>query len=67
MSVYPAWDFGFWPKQKPNSIDDFKFNVDGLSELVNWGIENNMYMIHHCLFFLINIFQSGFGNKLHFK
>ena len=37
MSVYPAWDFGFWPKQKPNSIDDFKFNVDGLSELVNWG------------------------------
>ena len=60
MSVYPAWDFGFWPKQKPNSIDDYKFNVDGLSELVNWGKENNMYMIHHCLFFPNKYFPKWF-------
>ncbi len=60
MSVYPAWDFGFWPKQKPNSIDDFIYNVDGLSELVNWGKENNMYMIHHCLFFPNKYFPNWF-------
>ena len=60
MSVYPAWDFGFWPKQKPKSIDDFKYNVDGLSELVNWGKENNMYMIHHCLFFPNKYFPEWF-------
>ena len=60
MSVYPAWDFGFWPKQKPNSINDFKYHVNGLSELVNWGIENNMYMIHHCLFFPNKYFPKWF-------
>ena len=60
MSVYPAWDFGFWPKQKPNSIEDFDYNVDGLSELVNWGIENNMYLIHHCLFFPNKYFPNWF-------
>ncbi len=60
MSVYPAWDFGFWPKQKPISIDEFHFNVDGLSELVNWGKENNMYMIHHCLFFPNKYFPKWF-------
>ena len=60
MSVYPAWDFGFWPKQKPNSINDFKYNVEGLSELVNWGIENKMYMIHHCLFFPNKYFPNWF-------
>ena len=60
ISVYPAWDFGFWPKQKPNSIDEFHFNVDGLSELVNWGVENNMYLIHHCLFFPNKYFPKWF-------
>ena len=60
ISVYPAWDYGFWPKQKPNSIYDFKYNVDGLSELVNWGIENNMYLIHHCLFFPNKYFPKWF-------
>ena len=60
MSVYPAWDFGFWPKQKPKLIQDFNFNIDGLSELVNWGIENNMYLIHHCLFFPNKYFPNWF-------
>ena len=60
MSVYPAWDFGFWPKKKPNSIYDFEYKIDGLSELVNWGIENNMYMIHHCLFFPNKYFPKWF-------
>tara|TARA_B100000963_G_scaffold192603_1_gene167692 strand:- start:375 stop:1580 length:1206 start_codon:yes stop_codon:yes gene_type:complete len=60
ISVYPAWDFGFWPKQKPNSIDNFVYNIDGLSELVNWGVENNMYMIHHCLFFPNKYFPNWF-------
>ena len=32
-------------------MKDFYFNDDGLSELVNWGIDNKMYLIHHCLFF----------------
>ena len=27
ISVYPAWDYGFWPKKKPNSIDEFNFRI----------------------------------------
>ncbi len=61
MSVYPAWDFGFWPKIKPKSVNDFIFNVEGLSELVNWGIDNNMYLIHHCLFFPNKYFPKWFS------
>ena len=60
MSVYPAWEFGFWPKKKPNLIQDFNFNIDGLSELVNWGKDNNMYLIHHCLFFPNKYFPNWF-------
>ena len=60
MSVYPAWEFGFWPKKKPNLIQDFNFNVDALSELVNWGKNNNMYLIHHCLFFPNKYFPNWF-------
>ena len=60
MSVYPAWDFGFWPKQKPNSIEDFEYNISGLSELVNWGKENDMFLIHHCLFFPNKYFPKWF-------
>ena len=47
MSVYPAWDFGFWPKQKPNSIEDFEYNIDGLilddiyeGKAYKWLLEN---------------------------
>ena len=60
MSVYPAWDFGFWPKKEPNTIEDFEYNIDGLSELVKWGEKNNMYMIHHCLFFPNKYFPNWF-------
>ena len=23
-SIYPAWDGGFWPKKKPNKLEDFE-------------------------------------------
>ena len=60
--LHGIMDFGLNKNQI--LIEDFKFNVDGLSELVNWGIENNMYMIHHCLFFPNKYFQNGFGKQI---
>ena len=63
MSVYPAWDFGFWPKSKPETLRDFNYNTDGLNELVNWGVKNNMYLIHHCLFFPNKYYPQWFWDS----
>ena len=34
-SIYPAWDEGFWPKKKPESLKDFNFETRFFNELVN--------------------------------
>ena len=60
-SIYPAWDYGFWPKEKPRSISKIKIETDGLNELVNWGELNNFHIIHHCLFFPNKYFPKWFS------
>ena len=60
-SIYPAWDGGFWPKKKPNSLKDFKIETKYFDELVNWGIENDFHIMHHCLIFPNKYFPKWFS------
>lgn len=59
-SIYPAWDGGFWPKSKPKKLKKIKINTNDLDILVNWGKQNNFYIIHHCLFFPNKYFPKWF-------
>ena len=60
-SIYPAWDGGFWPKKKPNSLKDFKIETKYFDELVNWGVENEFHIMHHCLIFPNKYFPTWFS------
>ena len=60
-SIYPAWDGGFWPKKKPSSLENFKVETAFLNELVNWGVENEFHIMHHCLIFPNKYFPSWFS------
>ena len=60
-SIYPAWDGGFWPKKKPLSLEDFKIETKYFDELVNWGVENDFHIMHHCLIFPNKYFPAWFS------
>ena len=60
-SIYPAWDGGFWPKNKPKSLDDFEIKTEFLDELVNWGVDNGFHIMHHCLIFPNKYFPQWFS------
>ena len=62
-SIYPAWDGGFWPKKKPVSLRDFNVETKYFDELVNWGIENEFHIMHHCLIFPNKYFPSWFSKS----
>jgi endo-1,4-beta-xylanase len=62
-SVYPGFNNGFWPKDVPENINNIKFNTSHLDELVNWGVQNNFHIIHHCLFFPNKYFPDWFSNS----
>ena len=66
-SIYPAWDYGFWPKEKPKSVSKIIIETDGLNELVNWGELNNFHIIHHCLFFPNKYFPKWFSKTAYSK
>ena len=60
-SIYPAWDGGFWPKKEPRSLEDFKIETKYFDELVNWGVENDFHIMHHCLIFPNKYFPTWFS------
>jgi len=60
-SIYPAWDGGFWPKKEPRSLEDFKIETKYFDELVNWGVENDFHIMHHCLIFPNKYFPAWFS------
>ena len=66
-SIYPAWDYGFWPYKKPRSVREIEIQTGGLNELVNWGVLNNFHIMHHCLFFPNKYFPKWFSNTNYSK
>ena len=65
-SVYPGFG-GFWPEIKPKNINNIKFETKDLDQVVNWGLKNNFYIIHHCLFFPNKYFPKWFGENSYSK
>jgi len=66
-SVYPAWDGGFWPQKRPVTIENIRFSTQQFDELVNWGVENNYHILHHCLFFPNKYFPKWFWKSNYSK
>lgn len=66
-SVYPGYNGGFWPTKAPKKIKNIRYNTKYLNELVNWGVENNFYILHHCLFFPNKYFPKWFWNSTYSK
>ena len=60
-SIYPAWDGGFWPKKEPATLKEFKIETKYFDELVNWGVENEFHIMHHCLIFPNKYFPKWFS------
>ena len=60
-SIYPAWDGGFWPKKEPSTLNEFKIETKYFDELVNWGVENEFHIMHHCLIFPNKYFPNWFS------
>ena len=66
-SVYPGYNNGFWPAKVPKKIKKIRFNTRHLDELVNWGVENNFHILHHCLFFPNKYFPKWFWSSEYSK
>ncbi len=47
-AVYPAWG-GFWPVNKPQTIDDYSFFTEPLSSQADWAKKHGLYVLHHVL------------------
>lgn len=48
-AVYPAWG-GFWPMEKPESVEAFSFWTEPLSAQADWAAGQGLKVIHHGLF-----------------
>ena len=48
VQVYPSFQ-GSWPDAAPESIEKMTFETEGLSALVNWGLDHQQATLHHML------------------
>ena len=48
-------------KQAVDLLKDFNFDTKFFDELVNWGVENDFHIMHHCLIFPNKYFPSWFA------
>ena len=48
VQVYPSFQ-GSWPAAAPESIEKMDFKAEGLSALVNWGIDHKQETLHHLM------------------
>ncbi|HEY3322859.1 MAG TPA: endo-1,4-beta-xylanase [Planctomycetota bacterium] len=48
VQVYPSFQ-GSWPNAAPESIEKMTFKTDGLSALVNWGLDHKQETLHHMM------------------
>jgi endo-1,4-beta-xylanase len=48
VQVYPSFQ-GSWPAAAPEDIEKMDFKTEGLSALVNWGIDHKQETLHHLM------------------
>jgi len=48
VQIYPSFR-GSWPGAAPGTIEKMTFQTEGLSALVNWGIEHKQETLHHMM------------------
>ena len=48
VQVYPAFQ-GSWPEVAPESIQKMTFKTEGLSALVNWGLDHKQETLQHLM------------------
>ena len=60
----PLGMVAFGQKEKPNSLEEFEIETKYFDELVNWGIENEFHIMHHCLIFPNKYFPSWFLKQI---
>ena len=48
VQVYPSFQ-GSWPAAAPEDIEKMDFKAEGLSALVNWGIDHKQETLHHLM------------------
>ena len=42
---------GGFGQKEPATLKEFKIETKYFDELVNWGVENEFHIMHHCLIF----------------
>lgn len=48
VQVYPSFQ-GSWPDAAPETIEKMTFKTEGLSALVNWGLDHQQETLHHLM------------------
>jgi endo-1,4-beta-xylanase len=48
VQVYPSFQ-GSWPAAAPEDIEKMDFKAEGLSALVNWGLDHKQETLHHLM------------------
>ena len=48
VQVYPAFQ-GSWPDAAPETLEKITFRTEGLSALVNWGLNHKQETLHHMM------------------
>jgi hypothetical protein len=48
VQVYPSFQ-GSWPEAAPETIEKMAFQTEGLSALVNWGLDHQQETLHHLM------------------
>lgn len=47
-AVYPAWG-GFWPTEKPETVEDYAFWTEPLSSQAEWAERHDLKVLHHVI------------------
>lgn len=48
VQVYPSFQ-GSWPDAAPETLEKMTFKTEGLSALVNWGLDHQQKTLHHLM------------------
>ncbi len=62
VQVYPSFG-GSWPDAAPETLEKMTFHTEGLSALVNWGLDHQQKTLHHMMIGPNQYFPQWFWKK----